>query len=413
MRQLRSHATALGLGLLAGLLAGASSWVFLTLLEAVTEFREDEAPWLLWLLAPGSFVIVAGVHHFGGRSTEGTPLVINAARGAEPGQIPARMAPFILFNTLASHLFAASVGREGTAVQLTGSLVETCARPFRLNQHQRRTLLIAAVAGAFGAVFGVPVAGTVFACEVAWRRRRVTDFPLVLVACAAAAFSGHRVMGALGYEHEVRLPFELGVGPWMLVRFAIAGVAFGAAAWLFHHGVILVRRLLGRISYPPLRAAIAGAVMVGATFIVGRASIGLSLPVAEAALSGGDVSPMAWLSKIGFTALCLGGGIPGGEVTPLFVSGAALGAALAKPLSLAQGALASVGFVSVFGAAARSPIASVVLAVELFGSQALLPTAVVAAAALLTRGSGGLYEPHRPHGLRSEDFGDIDDPLAS
>jgi H+/Cl- antiporter ClcA len=412
MRPLRSLATALGLGLLAGVLAGVSSWVFLTLLDRVINFRQDSAPWLLWLLPPGTFVIVAGVHHFGGRSSEGTPLVINAARGAEPQQIPSRMAPFILFNTLAAHLFAASVGREGTAVQLSGSLAETFGRPLHLDQRHRRALLIASVAGAFGAVFGVPVAGTVFAGEVAWRHRRWADLAIVSLSSAIAALVGNRLVRAFGYTHSERPRFDLGVGPWMLVRFAIAGFGFGAAAWLFHHGVIAIRRALARIGYPPIRAAVAGAAMVGVTLIVGRASIGLSLPVAEAALAGDELSPLAWLSKLGFTAICLGGGIPGGEVTPLFVSGAALGAAMAKPLSLAQGALASVGFVSVFGAAARAPVASVVLAVELFGSRALLPTVVVAVAALATRGSGGLYQPHRPRLPRSEDFGDVDDPLV-
>ena len=66
---------------------------------------------------------------------------------------------------------------------------------------------------------------------------------------------------------------------------------------------------------------------------------------------------------------------------------------LAKPLSIAQGALASIGFVSVFGAAARAPIATVVLAGELFGQRALIPTAVATIAALASRGQGGLYEP--------------------
>jgi H+/Cl- antiporter ClcA len=394
----RRLVVSLSLGAAAGLIAGVSGWAFLEMLDATISFREDTAPWLLWLLPVGAFVIAAAMHHWGGRSKEGTKLVVGAARGTEPGLIPARMSVFILFGTLAGHFFGASVGREGAAVQITGSIAETLARPLRLEPQTRRTLLVACIAGGFGALFGVPLAGTVFALEIAWRGRRWHDVVPVGGASLLAGSLGHWFVGALGHEQSTLPRFDIDVGPWMLVRVVAAGLAFGLAAWMFRQVLRWVKRLLSRIAYPPFRAAVAGAAIVGATLIVGRASLSLSLPVGDHALNGDGVTSTAWLSKLSFTAVSLGGGLPGGDVTPLFVTGAALGATLAKPLSIAQGALASIGFVSVFGAAARTPIATVVLAAELFGPRAIIPTAVAAIAALASRGQGGLYEfdPSQP-----------------
>ena len=55
---------------------------------------------------------------------------------------------------------------------------------------------------------------------------------------------------------------------------------------------------------------------------VGREYLSLSLPLAADALAGLRVAAFAWLAKSVFTSVSLGGGLPGGEVTPLFVVGA-------------------------------------------------------------------------------------------
>jgi H+/Cl- antiporter ClcA len=384
---------AVGLGVGAGVLAGLSSWLFLRLLDKAIEFREDRASWLLWLLGPAGFAIVAAFHHLGGRTREGTRLVIAGARATDAGPIPARMTPLIMLGSAAAHLFGASVGREGVAVQMSGSLAETAARPLRLDEVGRRDLLLVAIAGGFGAMFGTPFAGVVFTLEVGWRERRPVAFVAAAAGSLVAALTGNLVVESLGYHHIEWPEFELAPGPWMLVRFAIAGLAFGATAWLFRASMSGVKRVLGRIGYPPMRAAVAGCAIALATIPLGRESLSLSNALAVDALAGNEVGVGAWLSKLAFTAVSLGSGIPGGDVAPLFVTGAALGAALAKPLSIAQPALAAVGFVSVLGAAARTPLMTIVLAAELFGPRALIPTTIVALAALLPRGHGGLYEP--------------------
>ena len=152
------------LGSLAGVLAGVSSYVFLDGLDRVTRYR-DSHDWLIWLLPAGGLVVGLAYHVLGGRAGQGNALLIEEIH--EPtGWVPRRMAPLVLGGTWVTHLVGGSAGREGTALQMSGSLSDAAARVLRLREADRRLLLIAALGGGFGAVFGVPLAGAIFALEV-------------------------------------------------------------------------------------------------------------------------------------------------------------------------------------------------------------------------------------------------------
>ena len=190
----------LGLGLLAGVPAGVASFIFLELLDAAIEFRVEQAPWLLWLLPAGAFVIVAVYHHLGGRAALGTTLVIEQVHESNE-DIPLRMAPLVMLATVGGHLFGASVGREGTAIQMAASLSDGVARLLRFSRFHRRELLVAAVAAGFGSVFGIPVAGAVFALEVQTIGRLRYE---AVLAAFTAALAGDQVVRWLGHEHALR-----------------------------------------------------------------------------------------------------------------------------------------------------------------------------------------------------------------
>ena len=76
------------------------------------------------------------------------------------------MAPLVLIGTVVTHLFGGSAGREGTAVQMGGTLANLISKPLRLSPEDHRLLLMAGISGGFGSVFGTPLAGTVFGLEV-------------------------------------------------------------------------------------------------------------------------------------------------------------------------------------------------------------------------------------------------------
>ncbi|MFN8021791.1 MAG: chloride channel protein [Acidimicrobiales bacterium] len=373
------------LGAVSGALAGLASYVFLELLHRVTSYRYRHEG-LVWLLPLAGLVIGVVYHRWAGRAGGGTALAVSEAHAYTQGA-PARMAPLVLGGTLLGHLFGASVGREGTAVQMSSSITDAAARLVRLDHDHRATLARAALAGGFGAVFGVPFAGVVFAMEVA-RRRTVR----ALVACVPAAFVGDAVVRALGYEHterpHVQVPFSFG----NLVLLVVLGAVFGLTARWFARAVPALKRLSARlVPWPPLRPVLGGAVILVLTLLLGADYLGLSLHLLDSAFAGHTRDWYDAPLKFAFTAIALGSGFVGGEVTPLFVIGGTLGSALSSPLGLSPVASAALGLVAVFGAAAQVPLACTVMAGELFGAHALVPALVVCLTARVVAGGDSIY----------------------
>jgi H+/Cl- antiporter ClcA len=379
------------LGALSGALAGASSFVFLAGLDRVTDLRL-EYPWLLYLLPVAGLVVGAAYHYLGGTSGRGVGLLLDEIH--EPtGWVPRRMAPFVLVGTWVTHLFGGSAGREGTALQMSGSLSDGLARLVGLGPHDRRMLLVASLAGGFGAVFGVPVAGAVFALEVQSVGR--SDYE-ALVPAFVAAVVGDRVCVALGAHHAHRAPVVAGLEPSLLARIALAGMLFGLAGALFAGSTHRLKALLARrVAWAPLRPALGGVAIVGLAALFGADYLGLSLPLADRALAGVQLSLAYFALKLLFTVVTLGSGFPGGEVTPLFVMGATLGSALAGPLGLPVPLAAAAGFVAVFAGAANTPLACTVMGAELFGAGAIVPIAVACVTAYVFSGHQGIYRSQR------------------
>jgi H+/Cl- antiporter ClcA len=379
------------LGIVSGVLAGASSWLFLEGLDQVTEFRLDHR-WLVYLLPVGGLVIGLGYHYLGGRAIQGTPLLLDEIHAPSAG-VPGRMAPLVLVGTWLTHLFGGSAGREGVALQMSGSLTDTASRLLRLDESDRRTLLIAGIGGGFGAVFGVPLAGAVFALEVLTIGRMRYE---ALVPALTAALTGDIVVRGLGYEHEIHRQIDIDVEWWLLLRVGLAGVAFGLASVVFVSVTHAVKRLAARrVPWPPVRLVLGGLAVLGLMALFGREYLGLSTPLIERGLLGEHLGFQVFALKIVFTAVTLGSGFPGGEVTPLFVTGTTLGAALASPLGLDPKVLAAVGFVAVFAAAANTPLACTIMGVELFGSGATMAIAVGCVIAYVCSAHQGIFSTQR------------------
>ncbi|MCU1369633.1 MAG: eriC [Ilumatobacteraceae bacterium] len=349
-----------------GLAAGVSAAVFLHAMDWATEAFATHRL-LLFGLPVGGLAVGLVYHHVGGASAAGNNLILDEIHEPQ-AWIPRRMAVLVMVATVVTHLFGGSAGREGTGVQMAGSLADALARRLRITGLERRLMLVAAIGAGFAGVFGVPVAGVAFALEVQriGRVRRLALVPAA-IACAIA----DRTVLALGVTHTA-LP-DLGridLGPALLAKVVAAGVAFGLMSLVFAEALHRTKALTNRlVAWPPLRPFLGGLLVIAATGLVGsRAYLGLSLPLIGLSVAGGaGVALGAFALKTVFTALTLGTGFYGGEVTPLFVVGATLGVTMAHVLDAPVALLAAVGLAAVFAGASNTPVASTLLGLELFG----------------------------------------------
>lgn len=390
---------------------GSACALFLWSLELATQTRFDQ-PWLLFLLPLAGAVINVLYSRLGGNAEGGANLLMDAIHGRRQGDsaivVPRRMAPLILLATIVTHLFGGSAGREGTALQMGGSIAATFGRVFRLSQTDVRTLLVAGIAAGFGGVFGTPLAGAVFAMEVLVLGRIKYD---ALIPCLTAALVADWTCRAWGINHLHDVVALSAPSPsvvafdWLLMgKVALAAIAFGLASILFAELTHTINRVFKqRIKWHSLRPFIGGIVVIGLTAILGTREylgLGVSSPDANAVTISSAFLPhgadsLSWFWKLLFTAVTLGSGFKGGEVTPLFFIGATLGNVLAGILHAPVDVFAALGFVAVFAGATNTPLACTLMGIELFGTEYAAYFAVACFLSYVCSGHSGVYSSQR------------------
>jgi H+/Cl- antiporter ClcA len=380
-----------------GVLSGSASAIFLVSLDYATDVRIHH-PWLLYLLPVAGLAIGLFYRYLGRGLDGGNNLILEEIHDPQ-SKIPARLAPVILVATVATHLFGGSAGREGTAVQMGGSLASWLARLLRLEMHDLRTLVMAGVSGGFGSVFGTPIAGMIFGLEVLAIGRMRYD---ALVPCLIGSAVGHwtclfwfAFWGGAHGEYAIHSHVE--ITALLIGKILLAAPLFGLASIFFSELTHALQALFARIaSWPPARPLIGGVVLILLTKLVGTEDyLGLSLPLLHRPFDGEPVRNFDFAWKLVFTAITLGAGFKGGEVTPLFVIGATLGATLGAWLGVPIDFLAALGFVAVFAAAANTPLACTAMGIELFGATHALPIAIACVGAYLWAGHRGIYLSQR------------------
>ena len=419
---MRSRARALlqwvGLGALVGIATGIASAVFLLALERATGFRTKHE--VIVYALPVAGLLIGLVYERWGKSIKGgNNLVLDTIHdGAE--QIPLRMAPMVLVGTVLTHLFGGSAGREGTAVQMGASLADAISHRLGVKSETRTQLLAAGIAGGFGSVFGTPIAGALFGMEVVCVGRMEYD---ALLPALVAAIVGDFVTRHLGVVHT---PYPIvphvELTPLVLGKLAVIGAAMALATVAFVELTHRLKHLLERrIPRLPVRMLVGGCAIVILWKCFGTSDyLGLGVPMILQAFSDPRLPAYAFAAKLVFTAVTLSSGYLGGEVTPLFFVGATLGSVLARVLGLPIELGAGLGIAAVFGAAANTPIALSIMAVELLGAGVFPHVVIVTVIAYLLTGHRGIYPAQRilrrKHGgllAKAIPLRELRDPLSS
>ena len=381
-----------------GMSVGSATALFLSSLDFVTLFREQHS-WIIYSLPVIGLLIGLSYKYLGKESVKGNNLLLETYQSPN-ATIPFLMAPLVLIATLLTHLAGGSAGREGTAVQMGGAIADSFTKWFKLNEGQRKTIVIIGISAGFAAVFGTPLAGAIFALEIMSFRRIQLH---AIIPSFAAAYIAHYTCLAWHIEHTnytltILNSFDFKHIGWT----AFAGIIFGLTALAFTWIGKGWKKLFNLISYAPLRPFIGGILIIIVIHLLGSTKfIGLGIPSIVASFAT-QAGPYDFLIKLVLTTMTLNAGFKGGEVTPLFFIGATLGSALVLFVPLPMAILAAMGLVAVFAGATHCVIASIIMGIELFGLQAGLYVGIASIFAYFSSGIEGIYSAQEKIGTKYE-----------
>ena len=381
------------LSTITGAIVGTIASVFAMGITWATEFRMDH-PMILLGLPIGGLVIVAMYHATGQDNNPGTNLMINSVRSGE--EIPLRITPLILISTIITHFFGGSSGREGAALQFGGSVGAYIANVLKLNEDDKKILIMASMSAAFSALFGTPMAAALFPMEVI---SIGVMYYSALVPCVFASFMAQRIAVAFSIR-VIQIPYPVTDVPEFysmasikIILLAIACAIVGSIFCIALRGTDKLYHKYIENRY--IRVVIGGLLVIGLTFLVrSQDYLGLGTQVIHSSFDS-PVGLQVFALKIIFTCITLCAGYKGGEIVPSLFIGATLGSALSLFLGLPADICTACGMVGVFCAVTNSPISSLLIAFELFGFDGMPFFCSVVAISYVLSGYYSLYSAQK------------------
>lgn len=378
------------LSIITGVFVGAVGALFFHCLELATEYR-TENPRII-LLLPLSGLVIVFLYRIAKDKGQGTNLILQAIHSDEA--VPLNVTPLIFISTVITHIFGGSAGREGAAVQIGGGLGNALGSFIKLDDFDKRMLTMCGVSAAFSAVFGTPIAAALFAIEVV---SVGIMYYSALVPCAIASLTAHRIAEKLnckgeGFHVLYITDYNLETGAKTLVVIILASLVSILFCIALKQSEVLFKKFAPN---PYIRIVVGGIIIVLLTLALRTNDYnGAGIPVMERAFRG-EVNAEAWILKLLFTAITLGCGFKGGEIVPSFYIGTTFGCFLGRYLDISPSLCAAVGMIAVFCGVTNCPIASLIIAIELFGMEGVEYYLAAVAVSYMLSGYYGLYNSQK------------------
>ncbi|MBQ9110769.1 MAG: chloride channel protein [Oscillospiraceae bacterium] len=378
-------------GALLGVIMGLVGAAFVHCIHAGTAFRESH-PWVLLTLPVGGLLIVWLYRITRNHNDKGTNMVIASIRSE--AELPMQMAPLIFISTIITHTCGGSAGREGAALQLGGSIGSMLGKGFKLRERDRRILILAGMSAAFSAIFRTPIAAAIFAMEVGCiGAMHYAALVPCAVASLTASFTAEQLGLPLSHYNVAEIP-ELTAGAGLkivLLGVLCAGVSI-AFCTLLHKTEHLLEK---KFPNPYLRILTAAFLLLGLGLVFRTTDF---FGIGETAIHGAIAGETVWyafLVKMLFTAVTIGGGFKGGEIVPSFFIGATFGCLFGQIAGLSPSLCAAAGMMALFCGVTNCPLATLFISAELFGMECVPFCLLVIAVSYLLSGYYGLYSEQK------------------
>lgn len=417
------------LGILVGIISGLGGIVFNFLLQMGTQFftrdlirfiaPEHDGNYLLWgyplsrwlmIAIPAVGGLLSGLLVFTfapeaeGHGTDAMIESFHRKEGIVRWRVP-------IVKTIASALTigsGGSAGKEGPIAQIGSGFGSFLASVLRLNDRERRIMLLSGAAGGIGAIFKAPLGAALFATEVLYRKE---DFEFeAVIPCILSSIVGFMVftyyegsatifhIPAFALATPAQLPFYAGLGLLSaLVGFVYIRCFYGTRDKFFRKLILIPTSL---------RPALGGLLLGLLAFFVPQI-LGGGYGWIQSAIDGNLTIQLMILlvfAKSVATSLTISSGGSGGVFAPSLYIGSMLGGFYGKvcatfsPHIIAQpAAFVLVGMGGFFAGVAKVPIAALIMVAEMTGGYHLIvPMMIVSSLAYLILGNVSLYEKQVP-----------------
>lgn len=374
-----------------GIMVGLVGTAFSHGMHMVTRLRQEHS--LLVLGLPMAGLVIVFLYHIARRDDDqGTNSVLAAVRSEE--KLSFVMAPLIFVSTLLTHLFGGSAGREGAALQMGGSIGHWFGDIFRMKEKDIQVAVMCGMSACFAALFGTPMAAAIFSIEVV---SVGVMYYSALVPCVFASLIAFEVARFLGVSGEAmtiaQIPEFTATNTWKVIVVSMLCALVSICFCKLLHATSAYSKKWIPNAY--LRIFVVGVLIVAIHFLLGTDDyMGAGMEVIEQCMHG-EVRPEAFILKMILTALTLGVGFKGGEIVPSFFIGATFGCLMGGVLGVSPSLCAAVGMIAVFCGVTNSPITSLLIALELFGMEALPFFMLGVAISYMLSGYHSLYDSQK------------------